>query len=163
MSGRQDAAAGELEGFDGVALDAQAAAEIEAALLALAARQREIDAAVEAGDVDAVAMQIDDVAVPLVRLREHDAPYYGPLQLDEEPVDADPVLRIAGEADWVQAGAEIPEGWREWIEAAEARGEVTPAVPLSALVPNAMVPNTTVQNGVAEVKKLPRKRRSAAG
>ncbi|WP_210727571.1 hypothetical protein [Sphingopyxis sp. PAMC25046] len=38
-AGAQDAAAGLIEGFDGVALDAQAEAEIGAALHALAARQ----------------------------------------------------------------------------------------------------------------------------
>lgn len=152
--GNQDQAAGVLEGFDGVALDAQAAAEIDAALLALAARQREIDAAIEAGDVDAVAMQIDDPATPLVRLGERASPYYGPLQMGEGPADPEPVLRIASEADWVYAGADIPEGYREWIEAAEARGEATPAAALPDAAPV----------GVAEVKKRPpRKRDAAAG
>lgn len=150
--GAQDAAAGVLEGFDGVALDAQAEAEIGAALLALAARQREIDAAVEGGGAEAIAVQVDDVAAPLVRLGERDAPYYGPLQLGDGLVDAEEPLRMAGEADWVQAGAAIPEGWREWIEAAEARGEATPAVPLNAMVPD----------GVAEVKKRRPRRRHAA-
>jgi len=161
--GSQDAAAAALEGFEGVALDAQASAEIEAALLALAERQRAIEAAVEEGGDAGIAAQIADVAAPLVRLHEKDVPYRGPLQLGEELVDDEEPLYIAGEAGWVQAGAEIPEVWREWIEAAEARGEVTPAVPLSALVPSATVPSATVQNGVAEVKKRPRKRRSAAG
>lgn len=150
--GAQDAAAEVLEGFDGVALDAQAEAEIGAALLALAARQREIDAAVEGGGAEAIAVQVDDVAAPLVRLGERDAPYYGPLQLGDGLVDAEEPLRMAGEADWVQAGAAIPEGWREWIEAAEARGEATPAVPLNAMVPG----------GVAEVKKRRSRRRHAA-
>jgi len=149
-AGTQDAAAGLLEGFEGAALDAQAEAEIGAALLALAERQRAIDAAVGEGAPDAVALQIDDPGVPLVQLREHDAPYYGPLQMGEGPPDAEPVLRIAGEADWVSAGGDIPEGYREWIEAAEARGEATPAVP---------------PDGVAEVKKRPswRQARTAKG
>jgi hypothetical protein len=139
--GTQDESAALLEGFDGAALDEQAQAEIGAALLALAARQRAIDAAVEEGGAEAIALQADDPAVPLVRLRAHDAPYYGPLQLGEGPVDADPPVRLAVEAGWVDAGGDIPEGYREWIEAAEARGEATPAVPL--------------EDGVAEVRKKP--------
>jgi hypothetical protein len=50
------------------------------------------------------------------------------------PVDADPVQRFAGEADWVSAGGDIPEGYLAWIEAAEARGERVPAVPLTPAV-----------------------------
>ena len=47
-------------------------------------------------------------------------------------------------------GGDIPEGCREWIEAAEGRGEATPAVP---------------PDGVAEVKKRPswRPARKATG
>jgi hypothetical protein len=150
----QDEAAALLGGFDGVALDEQAEAEIAAALHALAARQREIDAAVAEGAADAIALQADDPAVPLVRLRERDAPYYGPLQAGEGPVDADPMVRIAGEADWMQAGADIPEAWREWIEAAEARGEAVPAVPLARAAP---------ADGIAAVKKRPSRRRKVKG
>lgn len=142
--GKQDEAAGLLEGFDGVALDEQAQAEIGAALLALAERQRAIDAAVKKGGDARIAAQIADVAAPLVRLREKDVPYWGPLQHGAELIDAEEPLHMAGEADWVQAGAEIPEVWREWIEAAEARGETVQAVPLA---PPA--------DGVAEVRKRP--------
>ncbi|WP_432769223.1 MAG: hypothetical protein HEQ22_00335 [Sphingopyxis sp.] len=145
----KDEAAALLEGFEGTALDAQAEAEIGAALLALAERQRAIDAAVSEGGIEAVALQLDDPGVPLVRLGEQDLPYYGPLQPGDGPADDDPVLRIAGEADWVAAGADIPEGYREWIEAAEARGEPVPVVPLS---PPA--------NGVAAVEKPPSSRQA---
>ena len=148
---RQDGAAGVLEGFDGATLDAQAVAEIDAALLALAERRRDIDAAIAGGGAEGIAVQIDDVDTPLVRLDERDAPYWGPLQLGEGLSDGEPGLRMAGEADWVQAGAAIPEVYREWIEAAEARGEATPALPLDAVVPGA----------VAEVKKRPPRRRAA--
>ncbi len=86
-----------------------------------------------------------DPGAGLVRLGEQAIPFYGPLQAYEGPADADPVQRIAGEADWVEAGGDIPEGYREWIEAAEARGERTPAAPL--------VP--AVADGVAAVKKRP--------
>ncbi|RYE79846.1 MAG: hypothetical protein EOP19_19670, partial [Hyphomicrobiales bacterium] len=149
-AGTQDAAAGLLEGFEGAALDAQAEAEIGAALLALAERQRAVDAAVAEGGVEAIALQVGDPGVPLVQLREHDAPYYGPLQLGEGLVDADPVLRIAGEADWVSAGDAIPEGYREWIEAAEARGEAVPAVPLT----------DAPADGVATVRKRASRRKA---
>lgn len=145
----QDAAAAAIEGFEGAALDAQAEAEIGAALLALAARQRAMVAAIDAGDVDAVAMQIDDPGVPLVQLGVHGSPYYGPLQMHPGLVDADadaePALRIGGEASWVSAGADVPEVYREWIAAAEAEGRPVPVVPLTP----------QVDDGVAAVRKPP--------
>lgn len=150
----QDAAAGLIEGFDGAALDDQAQAEIGAALHALAERQRALIAAVDEGGPEAIAMQLDDPGVEMVQLREYDTPYHGPLQMYEGvPVDAEPVQRFAGEADWVSAGGDIPEGYLEWIEAAEARGERVPAVPLTP----------AVDDGVAAVKKVPswRQRRKA--
>lgn len=150
----QDDAAVLLDEFDGVALDDQAQAEIGAALHALAERQRALIAAVDEGGPEAIAMQLDDPGVEMVQLREYDTPYYGPLQMYEgAPVDAAPVQRFAGEADWVSAGGDIPEGYLEWIEAAEARGERVPAVPLTP----------AVDDGVAAVKKVPswRQRRKA--
>ncbi|HEV2600625.1 hypothetical protein [Sphingopyxis sp.] len=150
----QDAAAALLGGFDGVALDDQAQAEIGAALHALAERQRALIAAVDEGGIEATAMQLDDPGVELVQLREYDTPYHGPLQMYEgAPVDAEPVQRFAGEADWVSAGGDIPEGYLAWIEAAEARGERVPAVPLTP----------AMDDGVAAVKTVPswRQRRKA--
>ena len=149
----QDAAAALLDGFGGVALDAQATAEIDAALLALAARQRALIAAVDEGGSDAIAMQIGDPGVELVRMDDKAMPYYGPLQVHEGPADAEPAQRFAGEADWVSAGGDIPEAYLAWIEAAEARGERVPAVPLTP----------PVADGVADVKKAPswRQRRKA--
>jgi len=97
------------------------------------------------GGPEAIALHVEDPGAGLVRLGEQAIPFYGPLQAFEGLADAEPVQRIAGEADWVEAGGDIPEGYREWIEAAEARGEATPAVPL--------VP--AVDDGVAEVKKVP--------
>ena len=146
---RQDHAAGVLEGFDGVALDAQATAEINAALLTLAERRRELDAAVVEGGADGIAAQVDDIDTPLVRLGDTDAPYWGPLQIGAGLADDEPGLRMAGEAGWVQAGGEIPEVYREWIEAAEARGEATLAVPI----------DIGASDGIAEVKKRPPRRR----
>jgi hypothetical protein len=141
----QDAAAALLEGYEGTALDAQAEAEIGSALLALAERQRALDAAVAEGGVEAIALQVEDPGIGLVRLGERGIPFYGPLQMHEGLADAEPVLRIAGEADWVEAGGDIPEGYREWIEAAEARGEAVPAVPSS----------NAAADGAAAVRKRP--------
>lgn len=158
----QDAAAALIEGFEGTALDAQAEAEIGAALLALAARQRELDAAVDGDEYGAVAMQIDDPGVPLVQLGERDSPYYGPLQMHLGLVDADTdagaVQRIGGEASWVAAGADVPEVYREWVAAAEAEGRPVPVVPLTP----------PVDDGIAAVRKPPsrwraRKAKAAGG
>jgi hypothetical protein len=151
----QDAAAALLDGFDGVALDAQAQAEIDAALLALAERQRALIAAADEGGPDAIAMQVDDPGVGLVRVGEQGLPFYGPMQAYEGLADADPVQRFAGEADWVEAGGDIPEGYLAWIEGAEARGERTPAVPLPALPAG--------DDGVAEVRKRPSRHRRPQG
>lgn len=150
-AGAQDAAAALLEGYEGAVLDAEAEAEIGAALLALAERQRAVHAAMAEGGSEAIALQVDDPGVGLVRLGERGIPFYGPLQMHEGLADDDPVLRIAGEADWVEAGGDIPEGYREWIEAAEARGEATPAVPLPAA--------PVADDGIAEVRKRPPRRR----
>lgn len=148
---REDAAAGVLEGFDGVSLDPQAAAEIEAALLALAARQRALCDAVEAGGDVRVAAEVEDGTAPLVRLGHRDLPYHGPLQPGDALFDIEDVGWPGGESHWVHAGGDIPEVYDAWIAAAEARGEVTPAVPLVPPAPAA----------VAEVKKRPPRKRKA--
>ncbi|UNU44048.1 hypothetical protein EAO27_15910 [Sphingopyxis sp. YF1] len=150
--GAQDDAAARLEGFEGVALDAEAEAEIDAALLALAERQRALIAAADVGGPDAIAAQVADPGVGLVRIGERSAPYYGPLQLDDDPGEIVETGRPAGEAHWVSAGDAIPEEYREWIEAAEARGEPTAAVPL----------DRTGGDGVARVRPRPPRRRRAA-
>lgn len=154
----QDDAAALIEGFDGVALDAQAQAEIDAALLALAERQRALIAAADAGGADAIAAQLDDPGTAMVSLRDHDAPYHGPMQMfDGPPVDGEPAQRFAGEADWIAAGDTIPEGYLAWIAAEEAAGRPTPAVPLTPAVP------AQAADGVAAVKTRPswRKARKA--
>ena len=147
----QDAAAGLIEGFDGVALDEQAKAEIDAALLALAARRRALIAAADEGGPEGIEAQLDDPGVELVQLGGRGIPFYGPLQAFEGLADAEPVQRFAGEADWVEAGGEIPEKYREWIEAREARGERTQAVPLAPVAAG---------DGVAAVRKRPSWRRA---
>jgi len=159
-AGTQDAAAGLIEGFDGVVLDAQAQAEIDAALLALAARQRAQIAAAGEGGPEAIEAQLDDPEVALVQLGETGAPFYGPLQPYDGPADAEPVQRFAGEADWVSAGDDIPEGYREWIEAAEARGEAVPAVPLAPRGAGRTAAGEAGDDGVAAVRKRPSWRRA---
>ncbi|MFC3784534.1 hypothetical protein GGR90_001032 [Sphingopyxis italica] len=144
-AGGQDEAAALIEGFEGAALDAQAEAEIGAALLALAARQRALYAAMADGGPEAIDAQLDDPGIELVRVNEKNIPLYGPLQTFEGLADAEPVQRFAGEAEWVEAGGDIPEKYREWLEGAEARGERTSAVPLAS----------AADDGVAAVKKRP--------
>lgn len=156
-AGAQDEAAALIEGFEGAALDAQAEAEIGAALLALAERQRALYAAMADGGPEAIDAQLDDPGIELVRVNEKDMPLYGPLQAFEGLADAEPVQRFAGEAEWVEAGGDIPEKYRDWIEGAEARGERTAAVPLAS----------AADDGVAAVKKRPswrqaRKKRAAS-
>jgi hypothetical protein len=160
----QDDAAALIEGFDGVALDAQAQAEIDAALLALAERQRALIAAADAGGVDAIAAQLDDPGTAMVSLRDHDAPYHGPMQMfDGPPVDGEPAQRFAGEADWIAAGDTIPEAYLAWIEAEEAAGRPTPAVPLTPALPLTGAAPAQAADGVAAVKTRPswRKARKA--
>lgn len=148
----QDAAAGAVEGFAGGELDAQAMAEIDAALHALAARRRASEGAVAAGGAERIAAEADDEATGLVQLGERDSPYWGAIEMDEGLADLEPPARFGGEADWVQAGADMPEGYREWIEAAEARGEAVPVLPAAA----------ESADGVAAVKIRPPRRRGVA-
>ena len=114
-----DAAAGVLEGFAGVVLDAEAQAAIAAALEACAARARESEAG------SALAAAEDDPAVPFVRVANGDVAYAGALVpgLELEAGEA----FIAREADWRQAGAEVPE---HWAETAERLGILAPAEPV---------------------------------
>ena len=160
----QDDAAALIEGFAGVALDAQAQAEIDAPLIALVERQRSLIAAADAGGVDAIAAQLDDPGTAMVSLRDHDAPYHGPMQMyDGPPVDGEPAQRFAGEADWIAAGDTIPEAYLAWIEAEEAAGRPTPAAPLTPAVPLTGAVPAQAADGVAAVKTRPswRKARKA--
>lgn len=87
-----------------------------------------------------------------LRLAERDLPFWGPLQPGEELGEFDGGARFGGEADWMQAGAEVPEGWHEWIESAEARGDTVPVLGQAR----------DERDGVAEVKKrAPRRRKRA--
>ncbi|MBT2188990.1 hypothetical protein [Sphingobium nicotianae] len=112
---RDDAAAALLGGFAGVPLDAQAQAQIMAALEDCAARARAVADAT--GDA-AIAAALDDPDEPFVRIGADRAIAHGvlvpPMGLEEhEPFRE-------GEAPWRLAGAE----WPDWAPAeAEAEGE----------------------------------------
>jgi len=100
---RDDEAAALLNGFEGVELDAEAAAAIAAALEACAARARRADAAYTRGGEAAAEAAADDPGESFFRSAE---PYCGeliPPVAIEEYVPFTP-----GEAHWRQAGAEMP-------------------------------------------------------
>src|SRR3546814_413649 len=78
------------------------------------------------GGPEAIDAQLDDPGIELVPMDDKGVPFFGPLQAFEGLADAEPVQRFAGEADWVEAGGDIPEKYLEWIEGAEARGERVP-------------------------------------
>ncbi len=112
---RDDRAAGVLNGFAGVALDAEAEAAINAALEACAARARSADAACARGGDAAADAAEDDPAEPFVRLGECDDPYRGALVPAFGSEDYEPYAE--GEPDWRLAGDDDP---RVAIEAAVA-------------------------------------------
>ena len=102
-----EAAAAALAGFEGVALDAQAAADIAAALEACAARSREAREALDGGGLAEARAAADDPALPFVRqppgAMEWDVALEPPVQLGEF------VPFTPGEPAWELAGAPVPE------------------------------------------------------
>lgn len=114
---RDDAAAGVLNGFAGVALDAEAEAAIAAALEACAARARAAEAAYDAGGetaADAGEADPDESFVPSALL------YRGEL---ESPVRIEAFEPFTpGEDEWTRAGAEKPAALVAW-EDEQAKGE----------------------------------------
>ncbi|HYJ30282.1 MAG TPA: hypothetical protein VEW25_08080 [Allosphingosinicella sp.] len=102
---RDDGAAALLNEFEGVRLDAEAAASIAAALEACAARAREADAAYDEGGEAAADAAADDPAESFVRLHERGNPYRG--DLIPPGMLEDFVPFAAGEAPWTLAGAEM--------------------------------------------------------
>ena len=102
-----DRAAGVLNGFAGVALDAEAEAAIRAALEAYAARAREADAAYDLGGDTTAEYDADDPEQPFVRLGTNGHPYLGELV---------PVVGFEefmpfreGEDPWQLAGLEVAD------------------------------------------------------
>lgn len=125
---RDDALATELDGFDGVALDPQAQAEMDAVFLALAERRRAADAVIEAGGEDANVQLAYDPQHHFVRLGEKEWPYLG--SVEPPTLGIDPNEEFAYEPHWSNAGMEIPAEWAEAIE----RMEVAKTVPQIAEV-----------------------------
>jgi hypothetical protein len=101
---RLDGAAALLERFEGVTLDAQAAAAIAAALEACAARSRELTAALDRGGMDAEDAAEDDPEESFFR---SSSPYRGELVSGFDSQEAGSF--VPGESDWRLAGAEMPD------------------------------------------------------
>lgn len=82
-----DAAAGAIEGFAGVMLDAEAEAAVTAALAACAERQLAAEAALDAGGERAADAE-EDLGDPFVRLPDKGDPYRGvlepPMEFDDD-------------------------------------------------------------------------------
>ncbi|HEX8667687.1 MAG TPA: hypothetical protein VF727_04870 [Allosphingosinicella sp.] len=116
-SGLDDAAA-VLNGFEGVVLDAEAQAAIQAALEACAARAREARAAYDAGGEAAADGAEDDPETPFVRLPHLRNPCRGalvpPVRIEEF------VPFVPGEGHWTDAGAEMSPDFAARVAAVEA-------------------------------------------
>ncbi len=108
---KADAAAAVLEGFEGVALDPQAQAEISAALEACAARAREAAAAYEQGGLAAANAAEDDPATSFFR---SELSYRGELVPAVTLEEFVPFRE--GERSWTDAGADVVD----WVPAAAA-------------------------------------------
>ncbi|TMJ16215.1 MAG: hypothetical protein E6G94_04875 [Alphaproteobacteria bacterium] len=120
-----DCSAAVLDGFEGVALDAEAEAAIAAALEACAARARASDAAYDRGGEAAIEAGLDDPGESFVRVGPNAMPYLGPLESGVVLEEAEGFHE--GEDYWRFAGMEMdPElarirGELEAREAGEAR------------------------------------------
>lgn len=113
-------AAGVLNGFEGVRLDAEAEAAIARALLDCAARARAAEAAGEAGGAAAEAAAADDPGAAFFRSQD----YHG--ELIPAFVTEDYLPFVEGEPHWQLAGAEKPDMLVKW-EDEQARRSPGPA------------------------------------
>ena len=119
-----------LQGFEGVALDAEAQAAIAAALEACAARARAADAAYAAGGEAALAAAAEDAGESFVGVG--DGPHYAGELLP--PVEVEDYVPFSeGEAPWQMTGEDMPEALARLVEEREeAERTVTPADPAQA-------------------------------
>lgn len=117
---RAAAAAGVLNGFEGVRLDAEAEAAIAQALLDCAERARAAEAACAAGGLAAEEALADDPEEIFFR----SANFHGALELAPGTEFFEPF--VAGEPHWTLAGAEKPEALVQWEEG-QARRSPGPA------------------------------------
>jgi len=118
-AGRLDAAAGVLERFEGVTLDAEAQAAIAAAIEGYAERVRAAEAALDAGG-EAAADAADALGHDFVRADLGALPYGAPLELGARMEEVVPF--VPGEAHWTLAGAEKPAELVRFEEEMAARG-----------------------------------------
>jgi hypothetical protein len=121
-AGGAEEAAAVLSGFEGVALDPQAAADIAAALEACAARAREAQEACEAGGVAEAQAATEDREVPFV----HQPPRAAEWDVALEPPVATEYFEpfTPGESMWELAGAQVPEDLLRFeAELAQRRAE----------------------------------------
>jgi hypothetical protein len=102
--GARDDPARTIEAFAGVALDGEAEAAIQAALLACAERQRATEAALDAGGDQAADAAEDDPGESFVRISEFDDPYRGELLPVFEMEDFEPFAE--GEPHWSEVRPE---------------------------------------------------------
>jgi hypothetical protein len=104
-----------LNGFEGVALDAEAAAAITGALEACAARARVAEAAYDEGGEAAADAAEDDPQESFFHSEEHRGDWLPAGQIETfEPF-------IAGEPHWYLAGAERPAALIAFEEAQQER------------------------------------------
>lgn len=108
-AGDADLAAGVIEGFAGVTLDAEAQAAIGVALAACAERQRALDDAVARGGEAAADALEDDPDAAYIRLPHNGDPYRGELLVTDAP-DDDADDFIDDEPHWSAIGAEEDGG-----------------------------------------------------
>jgi hypothetical protein len=104
--GQREEAHALLEGFAGVALDAEAQGAIMAALHECAARARKAQAALDAGgEAEADALE-DDPAAPFVPQPEGALPWRGAI---EPPVAFEVSDALEDEDEWAMLGAPLPD------------------------------------------------------
>jgi hypothetical protein len=105
---RIEEAAGRIEGFAGVALDAEAQAAIGAALAACAARQRALEAAQQGGAMLRREAEVDDPDIAFIETDPDGFAWEGVL---EPPVMIEEwVPFVPGEEPWEQVGADAADG-----------------------------------------------------
>lgn len=120
----EEAAAAAVQGFEGVRLDPQAEAEIQAALEACAARTRAAIAARDGGGMLAADADEDDPAEPFVAAGPNGVDYRGELL---PPVTVEDFVPFRpGERHWSDAGAEVVD-WVPVAATQERIGESGPA------------------------------------
>jgi hypothetical protein len=130
----RDDAAALLDGFEGVELDDEAAAAIQAALEACAARARAAEVAHDEGGEAAADAAEDDPETSFVRVAEHGYPYRGELL---PPVTVEEYVPFTpGEPHWSLAGAEKPAELVRWEEEMARRGRGEKRKGFDRLSPN---------------------------